>query len=89
MQSANTKLFIALIIVLGLAGGYLYYSQVIVVNEAPIAAPATGGRTSLSTYKDLHIDFSTFDDPTYKALVVFGQVPVSPGVTGKKDVFAP
>jgi len=89
MQTANTKLFAALIIVVGLAAGYVYYSQVVVLNEVPIAAPVSAGRNDLSTYKNLKIDFSIFDNAAYKALAVFGQIPVSPGVTGKKDVFAP
>ena len=89
MASANTKLFIALIIVVALAAGYIYYSQVIVPSETPVPASVSTGHNDLSGYKNLHIDFSIFDNPAYKALIVFGQVPVSPGVTGKKDVFAP
>jgi hypothetical protein len=89
MQTSNTKLFSALIVLLGLAAGYVFYSQVIVLNEAPIASPASTGRNDLSNFKNLHIDFSVFDNAAYKALAVYGQVPVSPGVTGKKDIFAP
>ena len=88
MRTANTKLFSALIIILGLAVGYIYYSNWIVPNQIPIEPPVTS-RNDLSSLKDLSIDFSVFDNPAYKALAVFGQVPVSPGVTGKKDVFAP
>jgi hypothetical protein len=89
MQNTNTKLFTALIIVIGLAAGYVYYSQVIVLNEIAVPPPAINSRDDLSGYKNLRIDFSIFDNAAYKALAIFGQVPVSPGVTGKKDVFAP
>lgn len=89
MQTANTKLFAALIIVVALAAGYLYYSQVVGPNELPLAAPQASGRDDLSSLKNLKIDFSIFDNPAYKALTVYGQIPVSPGITGKKDVFAP
>jgi len=89
MQTANTKLYASLILVAGLAAGYLYYSQIIVPNEVPIDPPFSAGKNDLASFKNLKIDFSIFDNAAYKALAIFGQVPVSPGVTGKKDVFAP
>jgi len=89
MQTANTKLFTSLIILVGIVAGYIYYSQFLALNEAPLPPAAGSGRDGLSDFKNLKINFSIFDNPAYKALMVFGQVPVSPGVTGKKDVFAP
>ncbi len=87
MQTANTKLFIALIILVGFVGGYLSYSSLIAPNEEVILPPATN--SDLAGYKNLKINFEIFKNPSYKELAIFGQIPVSIGVTGKKDVFAP
>jgi hypothetical protein len=88
MQSANTKLFTALIVILGLAIGYVCYSQLVAPQEEPVTAVTTS-RNDLSSLKDMNLDFKKFDNAAYKALVIHGEVPVSPGATGKKDVFAP
>ncbi len=88
MQTANTKLFLTLIILVGFAIGYVFYSQAGPgVDDIP-AAPATG-HGDVSTLKDIRLNFGVLDNPAYKALIVNGELPVSPGVTGKKDVFAP
>jgi len=44
---------------------------------------------NLKIFENLKIDFSILDNNKYKALQIFGESPVSPGVTGKKDLFAP
>ncbi len=88
MQTANTKLFLTLIIIVGFAVGYVYYNQAgTIVDDIPVA-PATG-HSSASSLKDIRLNFDVFDNPAYKTLVVNGELPVSPGTTGKKDVFAP
>ncbi len=89
-QSNNqTTLIAALIIVLGFAIGYFYYSQWAVPAMVPIEPPPVAGRGDLKMFENLKIDFSLLDNKKYKALEIFGESPVNPGVTGKKDLFAP
>lgn len=86
-QSSSNKLYIALIIILGLAGGYLLYSQFIQPMETAVPAPAISKDSS--TAKNINVNFKVLDDSAYKALITSGESPVNPGATGKKDLFAP
>lgn len=89
-QSNNQNtLVIALIIVIGFALGYFYYSQWAVPARVSIEPPPIAGRDDLKKFENLKIDFSILDNKKYKVLEVFGESPVNPGVTGKKDIFAP
>ncbi len=90
-QKSNnqTTLIVALILVLGFAAGYFYYSQWAVPARVPIGPPLVSGRDDLKIFENLKIDFSILDNKKYKALEVFGESPVNPGITGKKDIFAP
>ena len=71
------------------AVGYLYYSQFIQPAQLPIGPGPLSERDDLTMFKDLTIDFSILDDARLKSLKVFGESPVKPGVTGKRDIFAP
>ena len=89
-QSNNqTILIVSLIIVLGFAIGYFYYSQWAVPARVPVEPPLVAGRDDLKVFENLKIDFSILDNKKYNALEVFGESPVNPGATGKKDIFAP
>ena len=88
-QNNQTTLIIALIIVLGFAVGYFYYSQWVVPDRVLVEPPPIAGRDDLKTFENLKIDFSILDNKRYKALEIFGESPVNPGITGKKDIFAP
>ncbi len=89
-QSNNqTTLITALIIILGFAVGYFYYSQWAVPARIPIESPPIAGKDDIRKFKDLKIDFSILDNKKYKILETFGESPVNPGTTGKKDIFAP
>lgn len=80
---------VALVIVTGFAVGYFYYSQWAVPSRAPIEPPPITEKDNLKIFENLKIDFSILDNKKYKALETFGESPVNPGVTGKKDLFAP
>ena len=69
--------------------GYLYYSQSIQPSQLPINPPPLTTKDDLTMFKDLTIDFSILDDRRFKSLKIFGESPVKPGVTGKRDPFAP
>jgi len=88
-QNNQTTLITSLIIVIGFAAGYFYYSQWTVPARVPIELPLVAGRDDLKKFENLKIDFSILDNKKYKALEIFGESPVNPGVTGKKDLFAP
>ena len=86
---SSPKLYILLIILIGLVGGYVVYSQWIKPNEATIPAPKIDKQDSLEKFKDLKVDFKILDESVYKSLITSGESPVNPGITGKKDLFAP
>ncbi len=89
-QSNNQSLLIiSLIIVLGFALGYFYYSGWAVPARVPIEPSPVSEKDNLKMFEHLKIDFSILDNRKYKALEVFGESPVNPGITGKKDLFAP
>ena len=89
-QSNNqSALIVAMIIVLGFAVGYFYYSQWAVPARVPIELPPVTERDNLKMFDNLKIDFSILDNKQYRKLEIFGELPVNPGVTGKKDLFAP
>jgi len=89
-QSNNQNtLIIALILVAGFAVGYFYYSQWVVPARVLIDPPPVTARDDLKKFENLKIDFSILDNKKYKALEIFGESPVNPGVTGKRDIFAP
>ncbi len=85
---SSSKLYVALIVLAGLVGGYIAYSQWIKPFEVSTPAPLISNKDGLSAFKNLKIDFKVLDDPAYKSLITSGESPVNPGVTGKKDLFA-
>jgi len=78
-----------LILVVVFAIGYLYYSQSIQPAQLPISPLPLSAKNDLAVFKNLTIDFSVLDDSKFKSLRVFGESPVKPGITGKRDIFAP
>lgn len=70
-------------------GGYIAYSQWIKPAETLIPAPIISNQDNLTAFKNLKIDFKVLDDSAYKGLIISGESPVNPGITGKKDIFAP
>jgi len=91
MSEANTtnNSMMLLILVIAFAIGYLYYSQSIQPAQLPIDPIPLSARDDLVIFKDITIDLSILDDTRFKSLRVFGESPVKPGVTGKRDIFAP
>ncbi len=87
-QTTNNSIML-LILVVAFATGYLFYSQWIQPTQLPIDPPPVTAKENLAMFKDLTIDFSVLDDSRFESLRVFGESPVKPGVTGKRDIFAP
>ena len=88
-QQSYNKSIALLILVVAFAFGYLYYSQSIVPAQLPIDPIPLSAKDDLVVFKDITIDFSILDVTRFKSLKVFGESPVRPGVTGKRDIFAP
>ena len=88
-QKSANKPIMMLIAVVAFAAGYLFYSQFIQPAQLPINPPPVAASDDLAVFKDLTIDFSILDDSRFRSLRVFGESPVKPGVTGKRDIFAP
>ncbi len=89
MQSSPSKLYILLIVLVGLVGGYVVYSQWFKSTTAVIPPPMLSNQDNLTAFQNLKIDFSVLDNALSKGLIISGESPVNPGVTGKKDIFAP
>ena len=75
--------------VFGFALGYFYYSQWVVPARVTVEPPLVASKDDFKMFENLKIDFSILDNKKYKALEIFGESPVNPGFTGKKDLFAP
>lgn len=89
MNNANVKLYMLLMVIVGLAAGYLYYSTVAKPNEMVIPAAPISNADDLKAFQNMKIDFAILDNAAYRTLTINGEVPVNPGVTGKRDIFAP
>ena len=89
MEQPTNKPIMLLILVVAFAIGYLYYSQSIQPAQSPIDPAPVSAKDDLTMFKTITIDFSVLSDSRFKSLKVFGESPVKPGVTGKRDIFAP
>ena len=82
-QIGQSKAILAFIVILGTIAGYLSYSG----SESPVvpdqAIPSTR-KDSIESLADFSIDFSILDNEDYKALEIFGENPVNPGITGER-----
>lgn len=78
-----------MIIVLGIALGYFYYSSYVVPAIDPVAAAPISPNDDLKSFENLRIDFGILTNAKFQSLQIFGESPVNPGVTGKNDLFAP
>lgn len=86
-QVNQPKLILYIIILLGFVGGYFYYSQGAV--DETVVTPVIETGEGIEKFKDLKIDFSVLDSAKLSSLKTFGDLPVQPGQTGKRDIFAP
>lgn len=78
----QNKLLLYFIILLGLVGGYIFYSSSV---PGSIEAPKS---SDLDRLKNAKIDFAILNNEKYRSLKIFGEMPVNPGSTGKPDLFS-
>lgn len=81
----QSKVMLGFIIFIGLAAGYLYYSQ---TSETLIVEPIELD-SSLQAFSTITANTSILEDERYKSLEIFGEIPINPGITGKRNIFAP
>ena len=84
-----SKIYLFLIMLVGIIGGYLFYSTWLKPAEPVTPPPAISNSDDLKTFQNLKINFGILDDQAYKTFNISGEVPVNAGVTGKRDIFAP
>lgn len=80
------KVLLYVIILFGFVMGYLYNMQ----SDPAAAVPVLDNRFQLTSLKNLQgarIDESVFSSEQYKALRVFGSLPVQAGGGGKDNPF--
>lgn len=85
----QSLLILVMIILLGIVGGYFYYSSFVLPSQSPVAPPSISQNDDLKALESLQIDFGILTNKKFKSLQIFGESPVNPGTTGKKDLFAP
>jgi hypothetical protein len=88
-QIGQSNAILAFIVILGVIVGFLnYYNSepALITNDIALQPQ----RDSLESLANFTIDFSILEDPRYKALEIFGENPVDPGITGeRRNPFAP
>ena len=77
------------LVLAGLIGGYFYYSQFSVDATAQIPPLTINVQDTLSKFKDLKLNLGVISDIKFQSLRILGENPVSPGSTGRVDIFAP
>ena len=88
-QQTQSLLILVMIILLGIAIGYFYYSSFVVPALAPVLPPPIAQKDDLKAFEGLQIDFGILTNKKFQSLQIFGESPVNPGATGKKDIFFP
>lgn len=81
----QSKVMLGFIIFIGIAAGYLYYGQ---TSETLVVEPIEVD-PSLQAFSSITVDSSILEDERYTSLEIFGEIPVNPGITGKRNIFAP
>lgn len=88
-KNTTSAVILLLIVAFGFIAGYFFYSQNPQDKTANIPPSRVALDDSLVKFRTLKLNFSAFDDLTFKTLRIFGESPVLPGTTGRADIFAP
>ena len=83
----TNPLILLLIIVMGVVAGYVFYGQA--GDSVAPALPAAASDSAFVKFKNLKFDFTLFQNQSFADLKTYGQTPITPGTTGRQDVFAP
>lgn len=76
-----------ILVIFGLLGGYLYYAN---ISASLVIEPPLGGKANdLDKFENLNINFASLDIEKVSDFNIYGEYPVNPGITGKRNIFAP
>ncbi len=91
IPKGQNKFILYLIVALGFIAGYYYHTAFNVAKPIPLPANLlqSGKSDTLAPFKNLQIDFGILDNNRYRKLQIYGEQPVNPGQTGKRNLFAP
>ena len=87
--SSTNPFILILIVMLGLMSGYFYYNQTSSDQTYELVLPAIAQDKEFLKFKDLKFDLSLFQNEEFSRLRTFGEFPIEPGVTGKRNIFSP
>lgn len=76
---------LSLIIIMGLVFGYLSYSGADDPTVGVLFNEPTINKEDLESFKSFKLDFSILDDGKYRALEIYGENPVDPGIAGERN----
>ena len=83
----NNNFIFIVIAIIGLVVGNFYYSS---FTSETFVTPALNGQVDdLSGFEDINLDVSDLQKNQINSLRIFGEYPVNPGLTGKRNLFAP
>lgn len=88
VNRSQNLLLIIFVIILGIAGGYIYYSAIGLSSAVPIPELPVKEKDSLVSFKDLELNLSVSSEKLNQ-LRIFGESPVNPGTSGRNNPFAP
>lgn len=87
-QQTQNSLILVMIVLLGIVVGYFYYSSYVVPAMVPVPPPPIAHADDLKALEGLKIDYGILTNKKFQSLQIFGELPVNPGATGKKDLFS-
>lgn len=83
----NNNFILLIIVIVGLTLGNFYYSSL--TSDVFIPPVLNGKVDDLGGLASLSLDVSSLKQTRIDNLKIFGEYPVSPGATGKRNLFAP
>lgn len=90
IQFGRSRIILGLLIGMGFIFGYMSFSGADDPTAGLLSEEPVIRGEDLEKFKDFKIDFSILEDERYRALEIYGENPVDPGITGEKiNPFAP
>ncbi|OGN28801.1 MAG: hypothetical protein A3A33_03405 [Candidatus Yanofskybacteria bacterium RIFCSPLOWO2_01_FULL_49_25] len=85
----TSPLILLLVALLGIIGGYIYYTQIGASGEDLVQAAPGANDSSFLRFKTLKLDFSLLDTAPFSNLKTYGDIPIQSSVGTRDDIFNP
>lgn len=85
IQFGRSRLILGLVVLMGFVFGYLTYSGADDPTSALLIKEPVTNDKDWNSFQTFKIDFEILDDERYKALQVYGENPVYPGIVGDRE----